>query len=81
MPYTALIAWAPERASLRSTLTGEETTGAFDWLVVAETPVPRTQLGTELDALGVAYQAIGDCVAARRASIAIHEGRSVAREL
>jgi 2,4-dienoyl-CoA reductase-like NADH-dependent reductase (Old Yellow Enzyme family) len=80
-PHTAITAWASGRASLRSTLTGEETTVAFDWLVVAETPVPRTQLGAELDALGVAYHAIGDCVAARRASLAIYEGRRVARKL
>ena len=80
-PHTAVTAWAPGRASLRSTLTGEETTRAFDWLVVAETPVPRTQLAAELDELGIAYHAIGDCVAARRASLAIYEGRRVAQAL
>jgi 2,4-dienoyl-CoA reductase-like NADH-dependent reductase (Old Yellow Enzyme family) len=80
-PHTAVTAWAPGRANLRSMLTGEDTTQAFDWLVVAETPTPRTQLAAELDALGVAYHAIGDCVAARRASLAIYEGRRVAQAL
>jgi len=80
-PHTVITAWTSERASLRSTLTGDETTEPFDWLVVAETAVPRTALAAELDALGVAYHAIGDCVAARRASLAIYEGRRVALAL
>ena len=62
---------------LRSTLTGEENTAAFDWLVVAETPVPRAELAA-CCTLGIAYHAIGDCVAARRASLAIYEGRKLA---
>ena len=65
LPYHVLCAWAPGHAVLRSTLTDAEHTAAFDWLVVAETPIPRTELGTALTAAGIAHHAIGDCVAAR----------------
>ena len=76
LPHHVLCAWAPGHAVLRSTLTDAEHAAAFDWLVVAETPVPRTELATALTAAGIAHHAIGDCVAARRASLAIYEGRT-----
>jgi hypothetical protein len=73
--------WAPGAALVRSTLTDVEQTLAADWLVVAETPVPRTELLAALDAAGVAHHDVGDCVAARRASLAIYEGRRLALTL
>jgi hypothetical protein len=66
---------------LRSTLTDVERTESFDWLVVAETPIPRTELSVSLTASGIAHHVIGDCVAARRASLAIYEGRRLALTL
>ena len=78
LPHHVLCSWAPGHAVLRSTLTDAEHTAAFDWLVVAETPVPRTELAAALTAAGIAHHAIGDCVAARRASLAIYEGRTLA---
>jgi hypothetical protein len=81
LPHHVLCSWAPGHAILRSTLTDVERTAAFDWLVVAETAVPRTELATALTVAGIAHHAIGDCVAARRASLAIYEGRRVALTL
>jgi hypothetical protein len=76
-----LASWADGAALIRSTLTDEERTEAFDWLVVAETPTPRSELSAELDSAGVRHHLIGDCVAARRASLAIYEGRRLGRSL
>lgn len=76
---TVVLAWADGGAVLRSTLTGAEDHRPADWLVVAETPVARTTLAAELVAAGVAHHAIGDCVAPRRASLAIYEARRLAR--
>ena len=81
IPHTVVLSWDPAGTVLRSTLTGAEHRLSFDWLVVAETPMPRTDLIDELDRLGVGYHRIGDCVAARRASLAIYEGRRLATTL
>ena len=81
IPHTVVLSWDPAGTVLRSTLTGAEHRLSFDWLVVAETPMPRTGLIDELDRLGVGYHRIGDCVAARRASLAIYEGRRLAMTL
>jgi 2,4-dienoyl-CoA reductase-like NADH-dependent reductase (Old Yellow Enzyme family) len=80
-PHTVVVSWQPGVAVLRSTLTGDEREVASDWLVVAETAVPRTELSAELGRVGVAHHVIGDCVAARRASLAIYEGRCLALTL
>jgi 2,4-dienoyl-CoA reductase-like NADH-dependent reductase (Old Yellow Enzyme family) len=79
--HAVLASWAGGTAVIRSTLTDDERTVAFDWLVVAETPTPRSGLSTELDASGVRHHRIGDCVAARRASLAIYEGRRLGLSL
>jgi len=79
--HAVLSSWADGTAVIRSTLTDDERTVAFDWLVVAETPTPRSGLSTELDASGVRHHRIGDCVAARRASLAIYEGRRLGLSL
>jgi len=49
-----------------------------DTLVIAETAVAETGLADELRRRGIAFEAIGDCVAPRRASLAIYEGRELA---
>ena len=47
-PNTVVVRWCGDAATLRSTLTGHETQQAFDWLVVAGTPVARAELSAEL---------------------------------
>ncbi len=77
-PNTVISRWCGDAATLRSTLTGEETQRPFDWLVVAGTAVARVELSAALDGLGVAHTSIGDCLAPRTAAAAILDGRRVA---
>ena len=79
--HAVLSSWADGAALIRSTLTDEERTETFDWLVVAETPTPRSELSAALESAGVRHHRIGDCVAARRASLAIYEGRRLGLSL
>ena len=81
LPFTLVVGWAVGAATLRSTLTGAEQRRRFDWLVIAETPVAQTSLAAELETAGVAHHTIGDCVAPRRASLAIYEGRRFALQI
>jgi NADPH-dependent 2,4-dienoyl-CoA reductase/sulfur reductase-like enzyme len=80
-PSTVVLAWDGAGATLRSTLTGAEDRIAADTLVIAETPVAETALADELRQRGIGFEAIGDCVAPRRASLAIYEGRELALRL
>jgi hypothetical protein len=80
-PHRVALGWADGGLDLRSTLTGAEERRPFDWLVLAETARARTALGAALAQAGVAHHAIGDCVAPRRASQAIYEGRKAALAL
>jgi NADPH-dependent 2,4-dienoyl-CoA reductase/sulfur reductase-like enzyme len=80
-PFTVVDEWLGDRARLRSTLTGAIEEVAFDHLVIAETAVPRSSLSLELTEAGIAHHTIGDCVAARRASLAIYEAKSLALRL
>jgi len=77
-PNTVVVGWDGGSASVRDTLTGEDDGLAADTLVIAETPVSETTLADELRARGLPFEAIGDCVAPRRASLAIYEGRELA---
>ena len=77
-PNTVVVRWSGDTATLRSTLTGHEVQQRFDWLVVAGTPVARTQLSAELDRRGLAHTTIGDCLSPRTAAAAILDGRRVA---
>jgi 2,4-dienoyl-CoA reductase-like NADH-dependent reductase (Old Yellow Enzyme family) len=77
-PDTVVVSWDGASASLRDTLTGEGASLAADTLVIAETPVSETFLADELRARAIPFEAIGDCVAPRRASLAIYEGRELA---
>ena len=74
-PHTTVTRWSADGVELRSMLTGECEMRRFDWLVAAETPIARAGLAAALDAAGVTHVAVGDCVAPRRASLAIYEGR------
>ncbi len=80
-PETVVLSWDGAHVAVRSTLTGAEESIPADTLVIAETPVAETTLAGELRRRGVAFEAIGDCVAPRRASLAIYEGRELARRL
>ena len=77
-PNSIVVRWAGDSATLRSTLTGSEQQRRFDWLVIAGTPVARTELSTELRRLGVFHSSIGDCLAPRTAAAAILDGRRAA---
>jgi 2,4-dienoyl-CoA reductase-like NADH-dependent reductase (Old Yellow Enzyme family) len=79
--HTIVDAWQGDTAIFRSTLTDAVTSEPFDWLVIAETPRVNEGLSAELDRAGVPFHQIGDCVAPRRASLAIYEGRSLAMRL
>jgi 2,4-dienoyl-CoA reductase-like NADH-dependent reductase (Old Yellow Enzyme family) len=85
LPASVLTGWDAAGASVRSLPTGAQSSLAADTLVIAETPRPRTELA---DALAVTagvdefdLHLVGDCVAARRASLAIYEGRELAQRL
>ena len=76
-----ILGWRGGVATVRSTLTGEVTTIPADALVIAETPVVAPGPADELTARGVAFHQVGDCVAPRRASLAVLEGRELALRL
>jgi hypothetical protein len=78
LPNSIVVRWRGDAATLRSTLTGSEDERRFDWLVIAGTPVARTDLSTGLGELGIAHTPIGDCVAPRTAAAAILDGRRAA---
>jgi NADPH-dependent 2,4-dienoyl-CoA reductase/sulfur reductase-like enzyme len=76
-----ILGWRDGVASIRSTLTDEQTKVEADTLVLAETPVSVVGLAEDLRAQGTVVHAIGDCVAPRRASLAFLEGRELALRL
>jgi hypothetical protein len=77
----AVVDWRPGSATLESTSTGAISQVEADTLVIAETPVAVTDLAEALTAAGVAFEAVGDCVAPRRASLAFYEAGALARRL
>lgn len=80
-PDSLVLGWDGAQVAVRSTLTGAEESISADTLVIAETPVAETTLAVELLRDGVAFEAIGDCVAPRRASLAFYEARELALRL
>ena len=80
-PFSVVTEWGDGWAELGSTLTGDRAREPFDWLVVAENPLPVTALAHAAAAAGITVHHIGDCVAPRRASLAIYEGRALALTL
>lgn len=78
-PATVVLSWDRDGATVRTAANGgSKERIAADTLVIAETAVAETALADELRRRGVAFEAIGDCVAPRRASLAIYEGRELA---
>jgi 2,4-dienoyl-CoA reductase-like NADH-dependent reductase (Old Yellow Enzyme family) len=80
-PSTIILDWDGSAATVRSTLTGTTDRIAADTLVIAETAVAETTILDGLRSRGIAFEAIGDCVAPRRASLAFYEGRELAQRL
>jgi 2,4-dienoyl-CoA reductase-like NADH-dependent reductase (Old Yellow Enzyme family) len=80
-PSTVALGWDGTALTIRSTLNEAIDTLLADTLVIAETGRAETSLADELSARGIAFDAIGDCVAPRRASLAIYEGRELALRL
>ncbi len=82
-PFTVVDEWTSAGARCHSTLTGQVETIGADWLVVAETAIVQDQIMRSLDGSQLPFRvhAIGDCVAPRRASLAIHEGRELGLRL
>ena len=77
---TSRVALAIEERAVRTQdlLTGEEREVEADGVVLATLPRAETALAAELDVAGLAAKAIGDCVAPRKASMALYEARRVA---
>jgi hypothetical protein len=80
-PDTVVLGWDGAAATIRSTLTGVEERLPADTLVIAETAVAETSLADALRAGGMSFEAIGDCVAPRRASLAFYDGRELAQRI
>jgi NADPH-dependent 2,4-dienoyl-CoA reductase/sulfur reductase-like enzyme len=78
---TVVDGWGDGRALIRFLLDGTSFQFEADTLVIAETAVSETALPDALAEAGIAYQAIGDVVAPRRASLAFYEARELARRL
>ena len=81
MTGATVLAWEPGHATIRVEASGALSDLAADSLVIAETAVAVTGLAAELAASDVAFHAVGDCVAPRRASLAFYEGRELGRRL
>ena len=73
--------WDGGKAQIRFLLDGGTLDFEADALVIAETAVSETALADALSAAGVAFEAIGDVIAPRRASLAFYEARELARRL
>ncbi len=80
-PSTVIDGWGDGRARVRSVLDGSHHELEADALVIAETAVSETALPEALRAAGVPFEAVGDVVAPRRASLAFYEARELARRL
>jgi 2,4-dienoyl-CoA reductase-like NADH-dependent reductase (Old Yellow Enzyme family)/NADPH-dependent 2,4-dienoyl-CoA reductase/sulfur reductase-like enzyme len=78
---SAVTAWHGDGATIRSLLDSSEQRLAFDTLVLATVNRAETDIAEELQAEGVVFTAIGDCLAPRHAPAATFEGRRLGLEL
>ena len=79
---TALLTWSEEgQAHFRALLDGREWKESYDSLVLCTLPEAETALPMALAESGLEVHSIGDCVAPRRAALAIYEGRKLGLEL
>ena len=77
----ALRAIEREQVVILDLLTGRERREPFDTVVLATLPEANAELAAALDARGVAATAIGDCIAPRKATMALYEARRLALQL
>jgi NADPH-dependent 2,4-dienoyl-CoA reductase/sulfur reductase-like enzyme len=77
----ALSAIEPDAVVILDLLSGRERRERFDAVVLATLPEANDRLAAELGARGVAASSIGDCVAPRKATMALYEARRLALEL
>ena len=77
----ALGAIEREQVVILDLLSGRERREPFDAVVLATLPEANDEIVAELDGRGVAATAIGDCVAPRKATMALYEARRLALEL
>lgn len=73
--------WTGTAARVVSFLDDSETFIEADTLVFATANMANDELALDLEAKGVNFVAVGDCLAARQAPYAIHDGRRIALEL
>ena len=78
---SAIGEWHGDGATVIGLLDGSERRIDADALVLATVNAPERTLPDALAGSGREVHAIGDCVAARQAPAAIHEGRKLALEL
>ena len=77
----ALSAIERETVTILDLLSGRERREPFDAVVLATLPEADAELAAALGARGVAATAIGDCIAPRKATMALYEARKLALEL
>ena len=75
---SAILEWTGNAGRVVSLLDGREESIPADALVFASVNHAEDSLARELEARGITFAAIGDCIAARQAPYAIHEGRKIA---
>ncbi|MGI9419617.1 MAG: FAD-dependent oxidoreductase [Geminicoccaceae bacterium] len=75
---SAALAIGERAVRIRNLLTSVESEIAADSVILATTPAPETDLAAELERAGIKATTIGDCVAPRKASMAIYEGKRAA---
>jgi len=78
---SALVAWHGDGATIRNLLDGSEQRLPFDTLVLATINRADAEIAEELQAEGVSFRAIGDCLAPRHAPAATFEGRRMGLEI
>ena len=81
LPSTVLLRWQGNTATLRNLFTEEVEERDFDSLVLATPSRPDNRLEAALAGSGREIHAIGDAVAARTASMAFFEARSLGLQL
>jgi hypothetical protein len=77
----ALRAIEREEVVILYLLSGRERREPFDAVVLATLPDSNAELAAQLEAGGIAAAAIGDCVALRKATMALYEARRLALQL
>lgn len=75
---SAALAIGEKVVRVKNLLTSEESDVEADSVILATTPAAETDLAAELEREGIKATTIGDCVAPRKASMAIYEGKRAA---